>query len=111
MCGHSLAEWPRHLQLTHPTPLGKMLYGSHTVTALNDFFYLAKLEFNGRRPPKDRDHHLEGLAFLIDLVDYAVEIGEGTVGDADGFVLLELDLHPRLVFGDVGTEEDRTDFL
>src|ERR1700679_3589798 len=45
--------------------------GTPTGTAPNFFFFLAKLEFDGRRPPKDRHHHLERLAVLIDLVDHA----------------------------------------
>ena len=58
-----------------------------------------------------RDHDLQGLAVFVDLVDHAVEVGERPIGDADRFVLLELDLHPRLVLRDIGAEEDRTDFL
>jgi len=46
---------------------------------------------------------------LVHLVDHAVEgWAKGPIGDAYRFVLLELDLHPRLVFGDIGAEEDRT---
>src|ERR1700722_4366193 len=83
----------------------------NNLSALNYFFYFAKLEFYRGRPAEDRDHHLQGLAILVHLVDYAVEIGKGPIGDAHRLVLLELDLHPRLVFGNIGAEEDGTYFL
>src|SRR3984885_13029036 len=87
------------------------LTGGIAITFLNYLFYLAKLEFYRGRAAKNGDHHLQGFAVFVHLVDHAVEVGEGTIGDADRFVLLKLDLHPRLVFGDIGAEKDRTHFL
>src|ERR1700733_13097125 len=87
------------------------LTGGIAITFLNYLFYLAKLEFYRGRAAKNGDHHLQGFAVFVHLVDHAVEVGERPIGDADRFVLLKLDLHPRLICGNIGAEEDRTHLL
>ena len=59
--------------------------------------------------PKIEDHDLEGLAVFVDIVDGAVEVGEGALVDADLLALFELDLGGGLVLGGLGAEEDRAD--
>src|ERR671912_570492 len=44
---------------------------------------LRVLKLDRRGAAEDRDRHLEAGAALVDLLDSAVERGEGAVGDAD----------------------------
>ena len=60
-------------------------------TAASDLLDLPVFEFDRRRAAEDRHRDLEPGAALVDLLDDAVEGGEGAVGDADLLADLELD--------------------
>src|ERR1700677_4290209 len=79
------------------------LTGGIAITfRLNYLLNLAKLEFHRSRSSKDRHHHLQGFPIFVYLIDHTIEVGKGSVRDADGFVFLKLDLQPRLVFRNIG---------
>ena len=52
---------------------------------------LQQVELDRRLPAEHVDQHLQLALLRIDLVDLAVEVGEGPVHDADGLTDLELD--------------------
>src|SRR5207253_4338899 len=58
---------------------------------LVDFLDLEQVELDRRLPAEHVDQHLQLALLRIDLVDLAVEVGEGPVHDADGLTDLELD--------------------
>src|SRR5947209_608713 len=70
---------------------------SKPESALGYFLHLPELQLHRSRAPENRDHHLQGLAVLVDLVHHAGEAGKRPFGDAHRFVLLELDLELGLV--------------
>src|SRR3954447_9086667 len=58
---------------------------------------LRVFELDGRGATEDRDRHFQAGAVLVDLLDDAVEGGEGTVGDADLLADLEMDRRLRML--------------
>src|SRR5882757_355 len=76
-----------------------------------DLLYLGEGKLDRSRTAKDADHDLEGLLVFVDVVDGSVEVGEGSLVDADLLALGELDLHRRLVLRNVGAEEDGANLL
>src|SRR6202049_2709006 len=64
---------------------------------LRHFLHLIEFQFNWRRAPEDRDHHLQRLPVFVDLVHNAGEASKRSLGDAHRFVLFELDLELGLV--------------
>src|ERR1035437_8538464 len=61
--------------------------------------YLPKLQLDRSSATEDRHHHFQRLAIVINLVDYPLEGRKWAFADAYRFVLLELDLELRLLFG------------
>src|SRR5579872_5293510 len=59
---------------------------------LRHFLHLIEFQFHWRRPSKDRHHHLQCLPVLVDFIHDAGKAGEGSFGNAHGFILLELNL-------------------
>src|SRR5205807_8220205 len=62
-----------------------------------DFFHLQEIQFHGRRSSEDRHHHLERVLVEIDLVDHAIEAGEGPFVDPHLLALFEQVLRLRLL--------------
>src|SRR5579862_8778589 len=56
---------------------------------LLDLLHLREVELDRRLPAEDRDHHLQGVAVEVDVVDHPGEVVEGTVGDPHRLRLLE----------------------
>src|SRR3954471_2710810 len=72
----------------------------HGTSGLLD---LRVFQLHRRRAAEDRDRDLEAGAALVDLLDGAVERGEGAVGNAHLLADLEMDrrLRPLDAFGDL----------
>src|ERR1700675_3443942 len=81
------------------------------VVSLCRLFHLAEFQLDRCGASEDGDHHLQGLAVLVDLVHHAGEAGEGAFGDLDCLVLLELHLEPRLVFAHRHPVDDLVDLF
>src|ERR1700730_16959272 len=60
-------------------------------------FYLQEIELDGRGAAKNGDQHAERVAFGIDFIDLAREVGERSIDDPDILVLLEVHLGPRTI--------------
>src|SRR5580704_9442520 len=51
------------------------------ICFLLDLFYLQEIELHGRRPAKNRHQDAQRVAFRIDLIHFAREIGERSIHD------------------------------
>src|SRR5436309_2489587 len=72
---------------------------------------LQEIQFDGRRSPEDRDHHLQRRPVLVDLVHDAGEVGERAVHDPDRVSPLELELRLRLLRRDRDLVDDAVHLL
>src|SRR6266511_3987015 len=72
--------------------------GTPGARLTQNLFHLTELQFHRSGAAEDGDHHLQGLAVLIDLVHHAGEGGKRAFGDAHRLVLFILDLELGLLF-------------
>src|SRR5690606_29912913 len=63
-------------------------------TIRSALFDLTEFQFDGHGAPEDRNFHLEPRTLLVDVLDGAVERGEGPIADAN--LLADLERHRRL---------------
>src|ERR1051326_5034542 len=73
---------------------------------LSDLLHLRVLELDRRRAAEDRDRDLDARLLLVDLLDHAVERGEGEIGDPHLLAHLESDrgLWPLDAFLDLAND-------
>src|SRR5215831_13958005 len=74
--------------------------------ALDLFFDLPEFQLDWGRTAEDRNHDLQRLAVLVDLVDHAGKGGKRPFGDSHRLVLLKLHLQLWLVLRLTGTIDD-----
>src|SRR4029450_5783622 len=59
--------------------------------------HLQEVQLDRRRPAEDGDHHLQGVAVEVDLLDHPLEVRERAVDDPDALAPLERVLRLRLL--------------
>src|SRR3954463_12791415 len=72
---------------------------------------LQEIQFHGRRAAEDRHHHLQRVLVEIDVVDHAVESGEGPFVDPHLLALFEHVLRLRLLGRRLDLRQDLLDFV
>src|SRR5436190_477061 len=60
--------------------------------AVSDLLHLEEAELHGCRTSEDGHHDLERVLVFVELLDLALERGEGALGDAHRLTLLEREL-------------------
>ena len=58
-------------------------------------FDLQEVQLHRSGTTENRDQHAQGVALRIDFVHFALEVGKGSIDDANRFVLLEVHLRTR----------------
>src|SRR5438093_7614028 len=72
---------------------------------------LQEIQFDGRRSPEDRDHHLQRRPVLVDLVHETGEVGERAIHDAHRVPSLEVEFRLRLLRRDRDLIDDAVHLL
>src|SRR5579862_7056261 len=110
-----LSDRPPHPLIPLPTPPGGKGTPPPSLSKwrffLLDLLHLREVELDRRLPAEDRDHHLQGVAVEVDVVDHPGEVVEGAVGDPHRLRLLEHVLRLRLLLRGHHLLEDLVDLV